>query len=71
VSGRTVDTHALRLRPMEATPRLYTGDAVVSGERMIPRDPARFMVDLNNTLGLTQFYPGMGVIPPTEHHLWR
>src|SRR6267378_431776 len=63
-----VDTHALAYAANGATPRLYTGD---DGGVWRTDDPAVsphvLWVDLNNTLGLTQFYPGMGVHPSDQN----
>src|SRR5882672_6344790 len=66
-----VDTHALAFAANGATPRLYTGD---DGGMWRTDDPTMtphvLWVDLNNTLGLTQFYPGMGVHPSDQNIIY-
>jgi hypothetical protein len=66
-----VDTHALAFASTGATPRLYTGD---DGGVWRTDDPTVIphvvWVDLNNTLGLTQFYPGMGVHPSDQNIIY-
>jgi hypothetical protein len=66
-----VDTHALAFAANGAKPRLYTGD---DGGGWRTDDstvtPHVLWVDLNNTLGLTQFYPGMGVHPSDQNIIY-
>ncbi len=66
-----VDTHALAFAATGAAPRLYTGD---DGGMWRTDDPTVtphvLWVDLNNTLGLTQFYPGMGVHPSDQNIIY-
>jgi hypothetical protein len=65
-----VDTHALAFAANGATPRLYTGDDGGVWRTDDPTVTPHLWVDLNNTLGLTQFYPGMGVHPSDQNIIY-